>query len=162
MFTPDGHLLVSARPHPVNDAPVAVDDSARGVAGQPIAIPVLANDTEVDGQADVVDAILVDVKSGAAVTVSAGIVTFTALQPGVYTYTYRAVDQAGAFSQPATVTVGALETVTAARAEYTARSLRWRVEGISNILSGQTVYITYDDGVMADGLRRGCGNWISG
>ncbi|HJR93561.1 MAG TPA: Ig-like domain-containing protein [Acidimicrobiia bacterium] len=40
---------VAVRVNPVNDAPVANDDSGEAIGGEPVTVPVLANDIDIDG-----------------------------------------------------------------------------------------------------------------
>lgn len=134
----------------VNDAPVAVADTSTGVANVSININVLANDTDIDGVADLTAAQIVTAPANATVSAAGGVVTFRAANPGAYTFSYRAIDAAGAVSAPATVTVNITgnETITISRAEFTQSTLRWRVEGTSSLLAGQTITIAYDNGSL--------------
>ena len=134
----------------VNDAPVAVADSTAGAANISVGINVLANDTDVDGVADLSLAQIVTAPSGATATAAGGVITFRAANPGTYTFTYRAVDLAGAASAPATVTVNVTgnETITVVRAEFVQSTLRWRVEGTTSLNAGQTITIAYDNGSL--------------
>ena len=74
---------------PVNDAPVAVGDSATTAANTAVTIPVLANDSDVDGDALTVTA-LGPVTGGSAVINAGTTVTFTpnaGVTAGSFTYT---------------------------------------------------------------------------
>ena len=91
---------------PVNDAPVAVSDNAATTMGVAVTIPVLANDTDVDGTTLSV----VSLSASAGVTVTAntdGTVSYTPATDflGSDTFTYRAKDALGGMSEPATVSV---------------------------------------------------------
>src|SRR6185436_6575205 len=103
---------------PVNDAPVAFADQAATTQGVAVIIPVLANDTDVDGSTLTVTG--VSASAGATVGVNAdGTVTYRPAADflGSDTFTYRAADGPGSLSAPATVTVVVgLKTVTAAAA----------------------------------------------
>lgn len=136
----------------VNDAPVAVNDEANGVAGVAIAVPLLANDTDVDGAGDLAGVVITGAPAGITYTVIGGVLSFTGTA-GTHTFTYQARDLAGALSNPATVTVtlSGGETLSFVRAEYIANKRRWRIEGISSVLGTQTVYVMYADGIFADG-----------
>lgn len=136
----------------VNDAPVAVNDAANGVGGIAIALPLLANDSDVDGATDLVGANIVSAPAGVTYTLTGGTLSFTALA-GNYTFTYRARDAAGALSNVATVTVtlSGGETLGITRAEYLQNKRRWRVDGTSGVSSNQTVYVMYGNGTFADG-----------
>ena len=136
----------------VNDAPVAVNDEATGVAGIGIAVPLLANDTDIDGAADLAGVVITSAPAGITYSVAAGVLSFTG-PAGTHTFTYQARDVAGALSNQATVTVTLTggETLSIVRAEYIANKRRWRIEGISSVLGTQTVYVMYADGTFADG-----------
>ncbi len=90
---------------PVNDAPVANDDSAAGGQGQPIVIDLLANDEDVDGDALTIGA-LATTSDGTVVDNGDGTVTFTSGPDfeGAATFTYTAFDGTVA-SEAATVSV---------------------------------------------------------
>jgi Bacterial Ig domain len=137
---------------PVNDPPVAVDDGTISVTtGVTTALPsLIANDTDVDGQADIVAAVLETPPGpGATVTISGGIATFTAAADGLYTFTYKAVDASGAISaNAATVTVNAIgsDVVVISSALFRIdRQKRWKVTG-TGTAPGATIHITYDNG----------------
>jgi VCBS repeat-containing protein len=90
---------------PVNDVPVAVNDTATVAAGSAVTIPVRANDTDVDGPSLTVTAVTQGARG--SVTINAGqTVTYTAtLSPGTDdTFTYTVSDGAGGTST-ATVSV---------------------------------------------------------
>jgi len=139
---------------PVNDIPVAVADTASGTAVAPFSFNVLVNDTDPDGAADLSHAASFSAVTGpAAATVSGGVggvVTFSATVAGTYTFTYVAVDLAGAASAPATVTVNVLgnETLVVTQADFVRSQLRWRVAGTSTLAAGQTISIAYDNGSL--------------
>jgi VCBS repeat-containing protein len=91
-------------------APVAVDDAAATVVGQAVTIPVLANDTDPDGAADIDPAtVLVSGVTHGTTAVNAGNgdVTFTPDSgfTGSATFSYVVSDRSGNRSQPARVTV---------------------------------------------------------
>jgi len=99
---------------PVNDAPVAVDDTATTVQGQAVTIDVLANDSDPDG-----DPLTVAVPNswdpgypanGQVVANADGTITYTP-NPGWFgaeVFTYYATDDSGA-QTPGMVTVTVLE-----------------------------------------------------
>ena len=136
----------------VNDAPIANDDAPNGVGSLGISINLLANDTDVDGAADLVGAVIVSAPAGITYTLAGGVLTFTA-PAGTHTFLYQAADVAGALSNQATVTVTLTggETLAITRAEYIQSKRRWRVQGTSTVIATQTVYIMYADGTFADG-----------
>lgn len=102
---------------PVNVAPVAQDDSAETAEDTPVAINVLANDTDEDDAAADDDAAELDPASvavtgltGGTATVADGVVQF---QPapnfnGPASFQYTVADRHGAVSNPATVSIAVL------------------------------------------------------
>ena len=91
----------------VNDAPIAQDDSSTTEQGRPIAILVLANDTDPDG-----DQLYIDTTSaptGGSVTIDGGTIIYTPVEgyTGTDTFTYTISDRRGE-TDSATVTVGVL------------------------------------------------------
>ncbi|HET9596434.1 MAG TPA: Ig-like domain-containing protein [Anaeromyxobacteraceae bacterium] len=140
---------------PANDAPVAVNDGPfTVVVNSPALLPsLIANDTDLDGNADVVG--IRDVSAvtpaGATVTVTAGGITVLASAPGTYTFTYRAVDASGTPSaNAATVTVVAIasDTVGITQAQFRTGQARWTVIGTDSA-PNQVITITYADGAAA-------------
>jgi Big-like domain-containing protein len=134
---------------PVNDPPVANPDSLTAIANVATSLNVLANDTDPDG-----DVLSVTNVSGvtpaagttgtATATAGGSAVTFTATAAGSYTFSYQAKDPGGLTSGPATVTVtvSAQETLTIARAQFTAgNGGRYRVDGTIAPATGQTMKI---------------------
>ncbi len=90
-LTDEAQLVVTVRP--VNDAPIASDDQAATDEDTSVLIAVLANDTDVDGDALTVEAILTDPANGAAVVEDGQIRYTPALDfSGSDTLTYRASD----------------------------------------------------------------------
>jgi uncharacterized repeat protein (TIGR01451 family) len=88
----------------VNDAPVAVDDSASTTAPEPVTIPVLANDRDAEGDTLTVTAVLTPTSGTAVISGSTEIVyTPAATASGTDTFTYTVSD--GALSDSAAVTV---------------------------------------------------------
>jgi hypothetical protein len=103
----DGDLAsatVSVSVTPVNDAPSAVDDAASALSGASVSVPVLANDTDLDGD----DLAISAVTQGAhgTVAISGPNVTYSPAPgwTGTDSFTYTADDGHGA-SAVATVTV---------------------------------------------------------
>lgn len=104
---------------PVNDAPVGVADAATVLENGAVVIDVLANDTDVDG--DALSIVLGNLKSalGATLKVENGKVVYAADaesfdkiptgQSVTDTFTYRASDGHGGLSDPVTVTVKVVE-----------------------------------------------------
>ena len=93
----------------VNDTPVAADDAAGTDQGLPVAINVLANDSDVDGTLDSTTVAIVGTPGNGSVSVdgTTGEITYTP-NPGFSgsdTLTYTVQDDAGATSNTATVTI---------------------------------------------------------
>jgi large repetitive protein len=91
--------------NPVNDAPVANDDTATTAEDRAVTINVLANDTDVDGDRLTVDGIVTGPENGTAEIVNNQIV-YTPDQDynGPDSLTYRVADGNGGFDE-ATVTI---------------------------------------------------------
>jgi gliding motility-associated-like protein len=94
---------------PVNDAPTAVDDTPVTAEEAPVAIGVLANDTDIDDAIDVTTVTIVSNASHGTTSVDAvtGEVMYTPAADffGTDSFTYSVKDGAGATSNTATVTV---------------------------------------------------------
>ncbi|MFL5459008.1 MAG: cadherin-like domain-containing protein, partial [Myxococcales bacterium] len=141
---------------PVNDAPVAVDDTNLNVnVNVATVLPsLIANDTDVDGNLDVVAAtqFTQPTPAGASITTdAAGNVTFTATTAGTYTFTYHAVDAGGLVSaNAATVTVNAIanDVIVVSSALFRNDQKRWVISGTGSA-PNQTIFLTYDDGSAA-------------
>lgn len=157
-----------------NHLPVAVADTANAPIDTPTRINVLANDTDLDGQADLVGVTDVQQTSGpepATLAWAGGFINFTAKTPGTYVISYRATDAAfsttGQASAPATLTVtvaGAKEALSGVTAEYRNDQRRWNVSGTSNVSAGQVIRITYANGTVKGTLIgtatvTGTGTW---
>jgi hypothetical protein len=142
---------------PVNDAPVAANDTATAIANVLTPIDVLANDADPDGQANL--AAPVNVTKGTSpvgsiwtLTVTGRVVNFTGNLPGTYTFTYQASDVAGAVSAntaTVTVTVAAGETVTIQLAEFRTTNREWRISGVIAPTTSGTVTVRYANGPNA-------------
>jgi hypothetical protein len=153
----------------LNDAPVAVDDSFQAVSGVASDINVFSNDTDVDGAADLVNAVLVTgPAAGATVTGgTGGVFNFAATAAGTYMFTYQAQDAAGALSNTATVTVTvAPQEIIAITPPVLFRTakLRWRVAGTDSVIAGQLVTISLANGtaagtVIGTAVVDAAGNW---
>ena len=92
---------------PVNDHPVATGDAARTVEGIPVTIDVLANDTDVDGDALTVVSVTQGA-NGMVVIKSDGTVSYTPNNnfAGTDTFTYTVADgKGGSATAPVAVTV---------------------------------------------------------
>lgn len=139
---------------PVNDNPVAANDTATAIANVTTSIDVLANDTDPDGQANLaapVNLTLTGQPPGSIATLAQNgrLVNFLANLAGTYTFTYQAQDAAGAVSVNAatvTVTVAGSETVTIQLAEFRTTNREWRVSGVVTPTTSGPVTIRYDNG----------------
>lgn len=96
---------VSVTVTPVNDAPVASEDTANTASATPVAVDVLANDTDVEG--DSLTASVATQPAGGSVTVSAGELFYTPRPgfSGVDVFTYSVSDGHASGSGTVTVTV---------------------------------------------------------
>ncbi len=94
-FTAD-EAEVTVTVAPVNDAPVALDDTATTDAGTPVTVPVLTNDTDIDGDTLTVTAVG-SAGNGSAVLSADGTVTYTPAPgfSGTDTFSYTVVDGNG-------------------------------------------------------------------
>ena len=141
---------------PVNDAPVAVDDTIGARVGLTNSFNVIQNDTDVDGATDLANAQIVTwpAQLGAQPVPTNGVVTFTPTTTGTFTFTYKAVDKAGAVSANAanvTVTVAAGEAIVITKSIFLpaakkGASTRWTVSGTDSIRQGQVLTIVYANG----------------
>jgi len=141
---------------PVNDPPVAANDTVGGVRGIATSVNVLANDADPDGAADLAGAKIVTGNTNLGLTAGAtfngGSVTFTpasGMATGPATFTYVAVDRLGAQSAlPATVTVNvsAGEALAPSKAIYTQKTGRWTLTGVASPAAGQTITAAYTNG----------------
>ncbi len=138
---------------PVNVAPVAADDTFTAIAGVTTSLNVLANDTDVNGSANIaapanVSAVLG--APGATATVSGRNVSFRAPAAGNYTFTYRARD-AGINGSPAldsnlatvTVQVAAAEVLATTQTQYERSKSRLRVNGTITPGMGQRILLEW-------------------
>lgn len=139
---------VSITINPVNDPPVAVQDNATGTANVAVQIPVLANDTDVDG-----DALQIAAAPGSelailgspvgsvahAVVNADGTVSFTGTLAGHYTFEYTVTDGALQATAGVAVDLIAAETLVATRAEFVLSKGRWRIDGTTDIAAGHLV-----------------------
>ena len=169
-LTKNGLVSTPATVHitltPVNDAPVAVNDSATATVNVPLLINLIANDTDVDGNATIVGASSITQPAGASVTrsdgtalgttnVIGGVVQFLAATAGTYTFTYRTTDAVNVSSVSAgtvTVRVNPAETLLLNRNGYTTSTRNLTVEGATSPASNSTVTIEFCDSVCSTAL----------
>ncbi|MEZ5866177.1 MAG: Ig-like domain-containing protein [Geminicoccaceae bacterium] len=105
---PSQPAIVTLTVTPVNDAPVAADDTAETTLLTAVAIPVLANDGDVDGTLDPTSVIVTGDPTNGTTTVNPdGTVTYTPnfLFIGEDSFTYTVDDNLGATANEATVAV---------------------------------------------------------
>jgi Big-like domain-containing protein len=143
---------------PINDIPVAVNDTATAVVNKANSINVLANDTDIDGIADLANAQIVTwpAQLGAKPVPVAGVITYTPTTTGTFSFTYNAVDKANAVSAnaaTATITVTGSETILYTKSIYKAGTqggvtARWTVSGTDSVKGGQTLTIAYNNGTL--------------
>jgi hypothetical protein len=141
---------------PVNDPPVANNDSTGALLNVQNTVNVLANDTDPDGAADLASATVVTGSPALGIADGAvfagGKVTFTppsTTAPGTYSFTYQAVDQSGTASNTATVSVvvSSTEAILPAKAIYTQAKGRWTLSGTDSPIANQTITMSYDSGI---------------
>lgn len=143
--------LVGVNVAPVNDAPVAADDLATTSSTMAVDIPVLVNDTDVDGDVLTVQSVG-NAPSGAIVSIVGPSVRY---QPaagfaGTESFTYQVSDgNGGTADGQVTVTVVPNETVNTVTAEFRTRLSQWRVAGTSTILQPHQVTIVMTGGAGA-------------
>jgi hypothetical protein len=142
---------VSVNIIPVNDPPIAINDSTAGAVGTPLVIAVLANDTDVDGTPLAISAGSISAVTGPGSVKTAtanadGTVTLNVNAAGTYSFTYQATDGA-LTSAPATVTVlmTAPEILNVTSAIFRTDSLRWIIIGTSTV-SGQPITLSLTSG----------------
>ena len=148
----DGGLVsqlasVTIEVNPVNDAPVAEDDSVTVLGRQTYEVTVVANDTDVDG---VVDRTTVEIagtpeNGSAIVDAQTGTVSFspTAGFLGLASFDYRVADSDGLLSNVAHVDLRILPT-----SQWTNPADRYDVDDSDNVSPGDALTII---NVIADG-----------
>ena len=146
---------VSINITPVNDAPVAVDDAVTVTVGVAGTVNLIGNDTDPDGNADVVAIGSFTQPNNAGVTVTAGAtpgtVSILSTVTGTFTFSYTAQDAAGAQSTVGTgnnqgivtITVNPAETVSINKNQYDTRAASLSVEGTTTPPSNTTVTIVF-------------------
>jgi hypothetical protein len=138
---------------PVNQPPVAANDTG-ATQTTAIALNVLANDTDPDGNTPLTVVNLTQPAAGqGTVTTNGTLVTYTppatVPNPFTATFTYRARDSRGALSAPATVTVQVtpvanVENLRITTATVTAKSgnrFTWDITGSSGVTVGNTITV---------------------
>ena len=157
---------------PVNDPPVAVNDSLNAITGIALPMPLLANDTDVDGVTNptmglvtgagfkagvkivtipagvtVKDATGLAVAAGGSVVGAAYPPNFLTTTANTYTLSYQAIDDFGALSaNTATVTVRAVapEAIVLSKAQFTLSKATLQVQGsITPAQASEVVTLVY-------------------
>jgi len=138
---------------PVNDPPIGVPDTFNVVANVPASLNVLQNDTDLDGHADIINAVIATPPEAGATATGGPQVSFNATAGGTFTFTYNAQDSAAVLSEPTLVTVNVLasENIVVVSALFRTNQSRWIIDGTDNLVAGQTLTIAYDDGVLTNG-----------
>jgi VCBS repeat-containing protein len=107
-----GQVVIPVTVAAVNDAPVAVNDSATTPQATPVTVNVLANDSDLDGTLDPTSVLATPPTNGSvSVNSTTGAITYTpnAAFSGSDNFSYTVKDNGGATSNTATVSI----TVTA-------------------------------------------------
>lgn len=159
-----------------NQAPVAANDTAAGIGnGTPVAINVLANDTDPDGNVPLAIANLTQPAAGrGTVAITGTALTYTP-PTGVTTaftatFTYQAQDTLGALSNTATVSVSVspavVENLSIQSATVTEKSKNrwtWEVRGRTNVVPGNSIQLMADttagNVVLGTVTPNGNGSW---
>jgi hypothetical protein len=142
---------------PVNDFPVAANQSINGVVGFAGTMNLLLGATDPDGNADVKDAVITTWPAGlgAQPTPVNGVISFTPAAATNYTFNYVVKDAAGVLSNnvgTGTVTALASESISlATRVDYTAGKQRWVISGTDTVRAGQEITIVYTNGTSRVG-----------
>ena len=136
-------VAVTVDPVVGNVAPVAVNDTATTTAPAAVTVPVLANDTDANG--DVLTVTGAGPATNGTVVVNAdGTITYTpnAGFVGQDSFTYTVSDGALTATATVTVTVNAapVDTITVTQAQFRVGNSEWRVAGTGSI-PGNTVTI---------------------
>jgi len=151
--------IITVNVTPINDLPVAVNDTLDAVTGKSNRYNLIANDTDVDGVADLANAQIVTwpPQLGATPTPVGGVVTFSPTTTGTFTATYRAVDAAGALSANTanvSVVVANVEAIVPGGTLFRARvgnagQSRWVVDGTDSVRQGETLSMVYANGTLS-------------
>lgn len=140
-----------------NRPPVAGNDTGATLAGSPLVLTVLANDTDPEGNVPLSVTNLTQPAVGrGTVTTNGTTVTYTppatVTTAFTATFTYQAADSFGALSTPATINVSVTappagnETLTITSAQVQVRGggalFSWDISGTSSVITGNTIVIT--------------------
>ena len=165
---------------PVNDPPVAVNDTATAESGWPVSVPVLATDSDIDGDALTVTSVTqgangtVVINGGATVTYTptlgfVGTDTFTytvsdgngGTATATVTVTVRAVEGASRMTGGGTITVGTGKAATRAtwgfeiRCDASQGNFQFQDHGGGNFhLTALTSVVCVDDPAIGSGVPK--------
>jgi hypothetical protein len=119
----------------VDEAPIAVDDTATTLEETPVDIAVLANDSDPDGRELTLASIVLGPTFGAVVAGAEGVVTYTPESEfyGTDTFVYAATDGTMTTEATVTVTVGANRVVR----EILPRETQARIASILSAITGR-------------------------
>ncbi|TAK59662.1 cadherin-like domain-containing protein [Methylobacter sp.] len=150
----------------VNDAPVAVNDTATTNAGTPVIISVRGNDSDVDG--DILSITSVTAPANGSVVINNGqTVTYTpnAGFSGTNTFSYTIID-GNNLTATATVTVtvnpaAVIDQITVKKAEFKARDSRWTLNGTAGGNNIVTIRVgpNLNGAIVATVTANRGGNW---
>jgi VCBS repeat-containing protein len=145
---------------PVNDTPVAANQTIGAVTGRAETMNLLAGATDPDGPADVKDAVLTTwpAQLGVQPTPVNGVISFTPAATGNFTFNFSVKDSAGVLSAnvaTGTVTAIANETISFIKTDYTVSKKRWVVTGTDTVRANQELSIVYSNGVTTSGQNCG-------
>jgi hypothetical protein len=132
---------------PVNDLPIANADTVGGAVNTPLTINVLANDTDIDGDAlSIAAGTLTPLLSPFGSIFNAAVnanntIAFTGDGVGAYQFSYRANDGTAQSVQASVLTINlsSPEAVNATLAQYIANKGRWKVTGTTSIAAAHTM-----------------------
>lgn len=136
---------------PVNDPPLANPDLESASSGATKVISVLTNDNDPDGTIALNSVTVTPPSAGTATANADGTVTYVSPAgfTGTATFTYTVLDNLGAPSNSATVTVNVVaanEAITVTKAQFETAKGYWRIIGATNVFglavtNAMTVYI---------------------
>lgn len=154
---------VSINVTPVNDAPVAVNDTTSAVVARSNSFNLIAKATDPDGNTDVRNAVITGWPAGlgAQPVPINGVISFTPSSTGNFNFTYQVRDAGSLLSDntaTGTVTVIGAESITFTKSIFVgagkiggAASTRWTVTGADTVKQGQTLSVVYNDGTLKSG-----------
>jgi hypothetical protein len=150
--TSAGTVTVGVTP---NRPPVAGNDTGATLAGAPLTLNVLANDTDPEGNVPLTVTNLTQPAVNRGTVTSNGtslVYTPPATVTAAFTatFTYQAADSFGALSTPATVNVQVTAppanqealTITTATVQVRAGRFSWDVSGTSSVITGNTITVS--------------------